>query len=66
MANALEQNLSLRSSTLRIMQSQQLTIVVGSQLPQVRANLSPVELVPPETREEMQQRSGSWRKVFRE
>ncbi len=33
---------------------------------QVRAELSPVELVPPETRKEMQQRTGSWHKVFRE
>ena len=33
---------------------------------QVRGDLSPVELVPPETREEMEQRTGSWRKVFSE
>ncbi|WOX05516.1 hypothetical protein [Microbulbifer pacificus] len=33
---------------------------------QVRGDLSPAELVPPETREEMLERTGSWRKVFRE
>ncbi|MCA0899436.1 efflux transporter outer membrane subunit [Microbulbifer agarilyticus] len=33
---------------------------------EVRENLSPLELVPPETREEMLQRTGYWRKVFQE
>ena len=31
---------------------------------EVRENLVPIELVPPETRDEMQQRTGYWRKVF--
>ena len=32
----------------------------------VRENLAPVELVPPETRDEMQQRTGYWRRVLPE